>query len=145
MNHTEMVREFSDAFLVETPTKPAIPDENIRNLRRALIGEERDELYDSTTPTEALDAIADLLYVVEGAALAYGFTPYQVDAAFREVHRSNMSKLWTGRELDSRPEGTTWKPSGITDRYVVTNAIGKIVKSPSYSPANLKDIAEGLR
>jgi len=49
-------------------------------LARAL--QERDEV-------ETLDALADLLYVVRGAALTFDLP---LDAAFWEVHTSNMTK-----------------------------------------------------
>jgi len=143
MNHTDLVREFHEAFQVETPSKPTIPKIGIRHLRSHLIDEENTELENAENVTEALDAIADLLYVVHGAALAYGFTAEQVDAAFREVHRSNMSKLWDNRWLSGVPEGCNAKPSAIEGWWIVTNAAGKIIKPPSYSPANLRKIAEG--
>jgi hypothetical protein len=44
------------------------------------------------------DALADLLYVVHGTALACGVP---IDAVFAEVHRSNMTKL----ELDAHGKG----------------------------------------
>jgi predicted HAD superfamily Cof-like phosphohydrolase len=45
-----------------------------------------------------------------------------IDELFNEVHRSNMSKLHNG--------------------VVVKNEFGKVVKSPDYSPADIKDILE---
>ena len=141
-NHTELVREFHDAFQVETPSEPAIPNESFRILRHLLIREETEELYIAENPTEALDAIADLLYVVHGAALAYGFTPGQVDAAFREVHRSNMSKAWSYDEMNAGFPEDCVAFRICEGKWSVKRRDGKIIKSPSYSPANLADIVE---
>jgi hypothetical protein len=99
---------------------------------------------------EALDAIADLLYVVYGAAIAYGFSTEQVDNAFEEVHGSNMTKLWTSMELREgcviiQQNGGSWllvsdnKPDEPDCRcWLVKNAIGKVIKSPSYRKADLE-------
>lgn len=65
---------------------------------------------------EILDAICDSIYVLIGLALKMGFN---LDAAFREVHRSNMSKL-----------GEDGKPIKRDD--------GKVLKGPNFTPPNLK-------
>lgn len=60
--------------------------------------------------------------------------------AFAEVHRSNMSKKWNHGELPLVPDGS----HGIEDSdgsFVCRNASGKIIKSPSYSPASLEQFA----
>ncbi len=77
--------------------------------------------------------------IVNGAALAAGFTPAQVDAAFAEIHRSNMSKLWSADEIDCIPADC--RAVNVGDgRYIVRRNDGKIIKSPSYSPADLRGI-----
>lgn len=144
MNMTDMVREFHRAFLVDCPKRPTIPSRDIAALRSSLIDEERLELFVAEKPAEALDAIADLLYVVHGAAAAYGFTGEQVEAAFREVHRSNMSKLWTREEVDAGIGDNIARPV-LGEMFVVTRPDGKVVKSPSYSPARLKEIVGGAQ
>lgn len=63
-----------------------------------------------------LDAICDSIYVLIGLALKMGF---DLDGAFREVHRSNMSKL-----------GEDGKPIKRED--------GKILKGPNFTPPNLE-------
>ena len=64
--------------------------------------------------------LADLLYVVYGTAVSCGLDMAPV---FREVHRSNMSKVGGHKRAD-----------------------GKWVKPPSYSPAHLRPIlaAQGM-
>jgi predicted HAD superfamily Cof-like phosphohydrolase len=114
-----------------------MPDPVTQNLRYRLIDEEAQELAEATDKTEYLDAIGDLLYVVYGAALAAGFSPHQVDAAFTEIHRSNMSKVWTDDEIHSIPADCRSHRVG-DNRHIVRRTDGKIVKSPSYSPARLE-------
>ena len=140
MNQThpmELVREFMLTYQQCIPERPALPDPITVNLRYRLVDEEAQELSESTSAVEYLDAIGDLLYVVYGAALAAGFSPHQVDAAFTEIHRSNMSKVWTDDELDRIPADCRSHRVG-DNRHIVRRTDGKIVKSPSYSPARLE-------
>lgn len=60
--------------------------------------------------------LCDLLYVVYGTGVSLGI---DLDDAFEEVHRSNMSKL-----------GDDGKPIKRDD--------GKVIKGPNYSPANME-------
>lgn len=143
----EMVREFMRAFGQRMPERAALPDVNTMELRADLIREELEELVAAYTITDYFDAILDLLYVVHGAAAAAGITAEQLEAGFAEVHRSNMSKMWTVEDV------ATWLPHEHDyrlerlepDLYIVRRADGKVVKSPSYSPANLGKILEGWR
>jgi predicted HAD superfamily Cof-like phosphohydrolase len=140
MNQThpmELVREFMRTYQQCIPERPFMPDPVTQNLRYRLIDEEAQELAEATDKTEYLDAIGDLLYVVYGAALAAGFSPHQVDAAFTEIHRSNMSKVWTDDEIHSIPADCRSHRVG-DNRHIVRRTDGKIVKSPSYSPARLE-------
>jgi predicted HAD superfamily Cof-like phosphohydrolase len=133
----ELVREFMRTYQQCIPERPFMPDPVTQNLRYRLIDEEAQELAEATDKTEYLDAVGDLLYVVYGAALAAGFSPHQVDAAFTEIHRSNMSKVWTDDELDRIPADCRSTRVG-DNRHIVRRNDGKIVKSPSYSPARLE-------
>ena len=133
----ELVREFMKTYQQLVPQRPILPDPVTQNLRYRLIDEEAQELAAATNPKEYLDAVGDLLYVVYGAALAAGFSPHQVDAAFCEIHRSNMSKVWTDDELDRIPADSRSHRVG-DNRHIVRRTDGKIVKSPSYSPARLE-------
>jgi len=81
---------------------------------------------------------------------AEGFVPLK--QVFIEIHRSNMTKLWTSEEVDTYYSaaalGADLECYDMT--YVdatpgkrccrVKNQAGKLIKSPSYSPANLKPI-----
>lgn len=140
MNKThpmELVREFMRTFQQYVPSNPIMPDPVTQNLRYRLIDEEAQELSEATNAKEYLDAVGDLLYVVYGAALAAGFSPHQVDAAFVEIHRSNMSKCWSDDEIDCIPADSRSHRVG-ENRHIVRRNDGKIVKSPSYSPARLE-------
>ena len=112
-------------------------DQNINSslslfkLRRKLIAEETAEVNQALDVIECslvrggiarldeqanvLKEICDLVYVLVGFCRAYG---WDFDAAFAEVHRSNMSKLG--------PDG---KPIYRED--------GKVLKGPNYSPADV--------
>lgn len=89
------------------------------------------------------DGIADSSVVNLGDAAACGI---DAESDFNEVMRSNDSKLWTADELGQVPVGATWKP--VAERgdalrcFLVKSSDGKALKSPSYSPANLKPILE---
>ena len=63
--------------------------------------------------------LADLLYVVYGTAVSVGI---DMEPVFREVHRSNMSKVGGHKRAD-----------------------GKWVKPPTYSPADIESIVDEQR
>ena len=107
-----MVERFHRLFDIVVQQRPGSIDARTRVLRERLIQEEFDELKHAMAQ-EDLPAIAkelaDLLYVVYGTAVSYGI---EMAPVFREVHRSNMSKVGGYKRED-----------------------GKWVKPPSYSPA----------
>jgi hypothetical protein len=120
----------------------------VTDLRDRLIGEESLELIRATTVAECLDAVCDQLYVVLGSAVACGFSAEQINRGLAEVHRSNMTKLWSEEEVDAKdPDGATLKSVIVskmmgnhefaTTRYIVRSREGKILKPPGYSPADL--------
>lgn len=60
---------------------------------------------------EAIDGLCDLLYVVYGAAVAWGI---DLSPFFEQVHKANMAKLGGGKRADGKvlkPEG--WQPPDI--------------------------------
>ena len=127
MAHLDMVAEFHRAFGHPIRTIPGA-DVSEKALRMNLIQEAVDELasalglewdedsgtwYDigaSVNTVEVADALADIDYVVQGAALVFGI-PH--DAVFDEVHRSNMAKLVDGKVI-RREDGKVLKPEGWT-------------------------------
>jgi len=93
-------------------------DAGLEALRFELIMEEVDEFENATDKENLLKELADILYVVYGYAATYGLP---IDAAFKRVHESNMSKL-----------GEDGKPIYRED--------GKVLKGPNYKPADLSDL-----
>ena len=113
----QMVAEFHQTFDIAKAPVPTIPDEATRVLRVRLIQEEFDELQEALSqrdPVAVAKELADLLYVVYGTAVSYGI---DMEPVFREVHRSNMSKVGGHKRAD-----------------------GKWVKPATYSPARLEPI-----
>ena len=116
-NEHRMVTEFHRAFEISLETKPTVPDEAVRSLRIRLIQEEFDELQAALGEQDlaaVAKELADLLYVVYGTAVSCGI---DLDPVFREVHRSNMTKVGGHKRAD-----------------------GKWVKPPGYSPARIEPI-----
>lgn len=113
-----MVREWHLKFGVPVAEQPTIPNQSRRQLRIELIWEEYNEFKSAsgflglgtkeTDLTEAADALADILYVVYGAALEWGIP---IEEVFAEVHRSNMSKVWPDGTVHYREDGKVLKPS----------------------------------
>ena len=121
MTTLQQVEQFHRAFNIPVKDAPDLSDDDVLGLRLKLLQEELDELtlaLAENDKTAALDALTDLQYVLDGTYLSLGFGKVK-DAAFAEVHRSNMSKL-----------GADGKPIRRKD--------GKILKSLQYSPPNLE-------
>jgi predicted HAD superfamily Cof-like phosphohydrolase len=141
VNH---VRQFHEAFGIPVFDSPTIPSARRVELRGRLIKEEFLEVTQEIvnilgrlhanryTTAAAVYAdvaklakeLSDLRYVCWGTDLEFGIPS---DAVDREVHRSNMSKLWPDGALRHRSDG-------------------KVLKSPTYSEADILaafDIHEG--
>ena len=69
--------------------------------------------YDEPNFPDAIDGLADLLYVIFGSAVAWGI---DLEPFFNEVHRANMAKLSGPKREDGKqlkPEG--WQPPAIQE------------------------------
>jgi predicted HAD superfamily Cof-like phosphohydrolase len=174
-----LVEEYHRKFEHTINTEPTIPSYEDRKLRATLILEEAIEtisalgftmlasdLHPSYGPVSLIDiadGVADLEYVTKGTAVTCGLDSSK---NLCEVHRSNMSKLWTTNDLlgDSLRQRLLQKLQlknhtikcvfcqntftrctcnnldTNTRQWLVKNGTGKSIKSPSYSPPNLKAI-----
>lgn len=126
----ELVREFQSEFnapLDQTIDKEGIDfrwdriEEEWTEVQCELVEAEFDiESFGYVTDsvrTNLLKELCDLLYVVYGTAATFGM---DIDGAFKEVHRSNMSKL-----------GDDGKP--------IKRADGKILKGNNYTVADVRE------
>lgn len=129
----DLVREFHEAPGSKQPVRDypdLYPDADLIRHRMRLIEEEFKEvmaelhslLANGMLPETSLAAqgrllkeLCDLRYVLDGTAVSLGL-PYE--DAYREVHASNMTKVF--------PDGTFH-----------TNENGKVIKSPGYRPADM--------
>lgn len=111
MKHSEMVREFHEAFGAPVRREPGIDVPEVP-MRLALIAEEHAELLEAVREgdiVEVADALGDLLYVIHGAALTFGI---DLDAVVEEIHASNMRKLGPDGKPILRADGKFMKPDG---------------------------------
>jgi predicted HAD superfamily Cof-like phosphohydrolase len=118
----EALRASHAAWRLEVNDHPTldVPDA-VKAIRCALIEEEAAEFRAALEEGDLVavaDAVADLLYVVYGAALTFGIPAAEV---FAEVHRSNMTKLGE-------------------DGLPIYREDGKVLKGPHYSPPDLAPI-----
>lgn len=112
-----------------------------------------------TRPRIVQGSLNTMLGCVEHLAASHAIP---LDPVFREIHRSNMSKLWTDVEVwgalggwpiemiyerdafDTDRDDFRYfrrvEPHGAERPWVARRNDGKILKSPSYSPANLRPI-----
>lgn len=153
----EKVKLFNKAFGVQTNTvsEKNLFDTNPKlvQYRLDLILEEVQELQVAIKQkdfTEVIDAIGDILYVVYGAATAFGFS---ADKAFQIIQDSNMSKLCKTEEdaimtvklykeeLPQRYDSPNYRLSEDGIHWVVFNqSTMKILKNYKYVPANFTSI-----
>ena len=109
----DAVDAFHEAFGLPRGTEPALPSQTVRDLRRDLLEEEWQEYMVAEHEddiVEIADALADIIYIACGTAVAYGIP---LDRVFAEVHRSNMAKLVDGKVI-RREDGKVLKPDGWT-------------------------------
>lgn len=117
-----MVEAFHSKFEIVVQATPMELKEETKELRVRLIQEEFDELKEAMAAgnlAAVAKELADLLYVTYGTAVSYGI---DMEPVFREVHRSNLSKIGGYKRAD-----------------------GKWVKPPTYSPADIESIVDEQR
>ena len=121
MNYEDMLREFHVAYGLPNNIMVRRPTQSQSKLRQDLLVEEMIEYLQAEREhkiVDIADALADIVYIAIGTAVAYGI-PF--DEVFKEVHRSNMSKL---------------DESGLP----IYRGDGKVLKGENFTPPNLEDI-----
>lgn len=125
MTNFEKVRQFHEIYkiAINQGTSDALIElrENLIKEEYEEVREAFDELFvEDTEQNRAalLKELTDLLYVVYGTAVSFGF---DIDQAFSLVHQSNLSKL-----------GADGKPIYRED--------GKVLKGPNYKQADVSEL-----
>ena len=124
MSVGESLFVFHQAFKCPRKKKyqnPTLEDAELRVLRKNLIREEVNELFEAINNEPAeniLKELVDVVVVCVGMADTYG---WDFDTAFARVHDSNMSKL----DDDGKP---------------IYRTDGKVLKSENYKQAELIDL-----
>ena len=125
-NELNAVAKFHDAFGIESADSPSvnIPEQTIF-LRYNLMKEENEEYLEAAQKNdliEVADALGDMLYILCGTILSHGMQ-HKITEVFKEIQRSNMSKLG--------PDG---KPIYRED--------GKVLKGPNYFKPDIAAVLE---
>lgn len=126
MSTIKKVQEFHETYGLPVRGAPDISCAKTNELRINLLAEELDELKEALAAgdiVETLDALIDLQYVLDGAFLSFGLQGVK-EAAFAEVHASNMSKL-----------GEDGKP-------IYREGDGKVLKGPNYFAPDMAQFVE---
>jgi predicted HAD superfamily Cof-like phosphohydrolase len=124
--HYKRVDEFHKAYDMPRGTvtvsddfsKVTQEDADRIKLRFDLNAEEFKELVTAETPAEIMKEACDLVYVILGMFVEFG---WNFDEAFKRVHESNMSKL----DEEGKP---------------IRREDGKILKGPNYQAPDLRDL-----
>ena len=140
------VRRWMLDFGQECPLKPKIPKKDIQLLRLSLHQEEcvkeLARAFEKESLTEIADSIADSLFVVLGTAVACGI---DMESIFFAICNSNNSKFWSKEEVAAYPidgEPLVFKPAHDAEVWVAYNREGKVIKSPSWHPPDIKGMIE---
>ncbi len=154
----EAVVEFNRTFGVpvhDTPQHDVFTkDRKLVEYRLSLIREEVAELEKACVDhdlVETVDALADLIYVIQGMGASLGLN---MDEAFRIVHESNMSKVckdeteaqktvahYEANKAQLGYDSPAYRKSADGRFYIVYNqSTMKILKSINYTPANFQQL-----
>ena len=118
------VETFHTAFGIENNYQPTAELSATEiDLRFRLMAEENEEYLQAAKEgnvVEIADALGDQLYILCGTILKHGLQ-YKMEEVFREIQRSNMSKL----DADGKP---------------IYREDGKVMKSELYFKPNISEI-----
>ena len=125
------VATFQRAFGQNVETLPTLINKETARLRYDLMKEENEEYLEAVENNdlvEVYDALVDQYYILCGTILEHGMQNI-IEKGFEEVQRSNMSKL---------DEVGLPIINGENEVFDKTRPLGKVLKSDSYSPPDLK-------
>lgn len=108
------LKEFQEAFSIQSPKRPKMLPKKRAVLRHKLLQEEVDELKDAKNLLDVSDAIIDSMYILLGTAYEYGLSDRLV-LLFDEIHRSNMSKVGPDGKAVFREDGKILKPETYSE------------------------------
>ena len=121
-----MVRQFHDAFgIVNADEQTAALHADDVLLRYKLMREENEEYLEAAQNgdlVEVADALGDMLYILCGTILKHGLEG-KIEDVFREIQRSNMSKL----DENGKP---------------IYREDGKVLKGPNYFKPDIQTIMD---
>ena len=122
----QAVEKFHNAFGIENNYKPTSTlSDSECDLRHRLMSEENEEYLEAAKNgdlVEMADALGDQLYILCGTILKHGLQDKIIDV-FKEIQRSNMSKL----DSDGKP---------------IYREDGKVMKSELYFKPDIKSILD---
>ncbi len=123
----DSVSEFHRTYRVPMQDAPmTMPSEDLVALRHRLMAEENEEYLEAARAgnrVEVADALGDQLDILCGTIITHGMQDL-IEEVFREIHRSNLSKL-----------GADGQPLYRED--------GKVMKGPNYFRPDIAAVLDG--
>lgn len=108
----DYVKEFHQSFRIPFENKPkAEIDSSLVDLRHRLMQEENEEYLEAAKAgdlVEIADALGDMLYILSGTIISHGLQ-HKIEEVYREIQRSNMSKLDANGNPIYREDGKVLK------------------------------------
>ncbi len=121
------VTKFHEVYRIPFAVEPTTQvDPSLIALRHRLMAEENEEYLESALKgdiVEVADALGDMLYILCGTMITHGMQD-KIEEVFREIQRSNLSKL-----------GEDGQPIYRED--------GKVMKGPHYFKPDIASILRG--
>jgi predicted HAD superfamily Cof-like phosphohydrolase len=121
------VTKFHEVYRIPYAVQPTTNvDPQLIALRHRLMAEENEEYLEAALAgnlVEVADALGDMLYILCGTMITHGMQE-KIEEVFREIRRSNLSKL-----------GADGQPIYRED--------GKVMKGPNYFKPDIAAILAG--
>ncbi len=121
------VTKFHEVYRIPYAVQPTTNvDPQLIALRHRLMAEENEEYLEAALAgnlVEVADALGDMLYILCGTIITHGMQE-KIEEVFREIQRSNLSKL-----------GADGQPIYRED--------GKVMKGPNYFKPDIAAILAG--